>query len=659
MERQPQPEPGSEAATAVEREALETTQRPPQPEPEPEQRPPQPEPEPEQASAPATTTSDDSGAGDYSAALRRSAAPELDEAQRTQVLKDIPRTFPKHPQFAVEQGIEPPVPDVATGRLRVTWRAAAGESSSLVEPLVNVLMAVVADTPSVGYTQGLNFVAATLLLKHDEAAAFARLAALMRLYPGFYGRDPDMRASLVESGVLEAMCAHTPAGRHIEQLQPGLITVYASQWLVPLFSNVMPDPAAALHVLEFLGSAGSPPHALTRLTLAMLETREAEILATQDPGALHELIKQLPASITDAPGLCALAASAELVGCDQIEAEWSSIVARVEGDMVRMERRERTMNAFKAIDTNGDRQLGFNEFKQLLLHHQAAASGGDGANDSDASGAPPLPQQAQANDQEEEEAEEEALARALFEQIDTDRSGEVSFHELSRVSSLVGHFAPLPTTRTPTAEWRHALPEEEGGGGGGALHRQRSTAAWTTAMFNSIDVDGDGTISKGEMRVLVRKIYSARDGILPTVSETEGGSAVTAGLRELAPVEEMELDRVFEAADTDQSGGIDSDEFAAVASNTPFLLTGLQLLSVQERLQQERERDDAERNRADDAVAAAAEYACHRQPEGASRWCNCFSPAVSSASLQAPATSRLPQTQPSPDAEEGVPPSYA
>jgi Ca2+-binding EF-hand superfamily protein len=265
---------------------------------------------------------------------------------------------------------------------------------------------------------------------------------------------------------------------------------------------------------------------------------------------LHVLLTRLPSTTVDVSTLCALAASSELVGCDKINTERSAVVARVDNDMVQMERKQRAMDAFKHVDDNHDRQLGFEEFKKLLPHNSEA---------SDATDHP-----------EPREEEQDALARALFDQVDTDRSGEVSFHEFSRVFSVVGHFAK-PTSNAP-------LPDKDDGG---TLHRQRSTFDWAAKMFASVDSNGDGVISKSELRDLARNIYCARDGL---ASSDKAGQ-----LRELTPVQELEVERIFDAADADNSGEIDCDEFIACANTTPFLLTGMQLLCVQEKLEQERD----------------------------------------------------------------------
>ena len=84
----------------------------------------------------------------------------------------------------------------------VTWRAAAGESSSLVEPLVNVLMAVVADTPSVGYTQGLNFVAAVILLAgvSEEDTFWCVVAVVEELFPNFY--SDTLSGTKIENAII-------------------------------------------------------------------------------------------------------------------------------------------------------------------------------------------------------------------------------------------------------------------------------------------------------------------------------------------------------------------------------------------------------------------------------------------------------------------------
>ena len=176
---------------------------------------PQPEPEPEQPHD-VWLLSGAPRRGDYAELLAGAADPALDEPHRSQVYRDVPRTFPQHPAFALERHVEPPVPDAATGRLRVPWRVPEAAALTLVPSLVNVLMAAVAADPEAGYTQGMNYIAAALLLEHDECGCFDRLMHLIGLFPGFF-RAADLRAVRLESAVLDAVLGRTPVGQHMER----------------------------------------------------------------------------------------------------------------------------------------------------------------------------------------------------------------------------------------------------------------------------------------------------------------------------------------------------------------------------------------------------------------------------------------------------------
>lgn len=64
------------------------------------------------------------------------------------VLADVPRTFPENPFFQFEKKTE----------------------DSLLDPLKNILYAFAAHNPNVGYCQGINYIAAVILLivKEEE-----------------------------------------------------------------------------------------------------------------------------------------------------------------------------------------------------------------------------------------------------------------------------------------------------------------------------------------------------------------------------------------------------------------------------------------------------------------------------------------------------------
>ena len=92
----------------------------------------------------------------------------------------------------------------------------------------------------VGYCQGLNFVAAVLLLHGDEASAFALLCLLCaELLPGYH--TPAMRGLHAAQGVVtEALRLHLPT-RHARLVQAQVpVREHSTQWLLCLYINVLP-----------------------------------------------------------------------------------------------------------------------------------------------------------------------------------------------------------------------------------------------------------------------------------------------------------------------------------------------------------------------------------------------------------------------------------
>jgi hypothetical protein len=95
-----------------------------------------------------------------------------------QVRKDLPRTFPTHPRFEVTDNPGQDGGDTLT----------PAAADSLIPSLQRVLLAICARQPETGYTQGMNYVAAILLLELPEADAFwVMVAVIEELYPDFYG----------------------------------------------------------------------------------------------------------------------------------------------------------------------------------------------------------------------------------------------------------------------------------------------------------------------------------------------------------------------------------------------------------------------------------------------------------------------------------------
>ena len=131
---------------------------------------------------------------------------------RKQIDKDLPRTFPGHPLL---DGI---------GR----------------DALRRVLCAYALHNPAVGYCQGMNFLAALLLLLMEEEPAFWCLSALVEdVLPGYYGNT--MLASAVDQAVLRTFVdARFPrVGAALDDAGVPLAAVTGS-WFLTLYVNHLP-----------------------------------------------------------------------------------------------------------------------------------------------------------------------------------------------------------------------------------------------------------------------------------------------------------------------------------------------------------------------------------------------------------------------------------
>ena len=138
-----------------------------------------------------------------------------------QILKDVPRTLPKHPQFAKRSD-----------------RGARGQAA-----LFNVVRAFSLHDDEVGYCQGITSLAAMLLLSNsmDEEAAFSTLCALMSAeHYGPLRRQfvPGMPMLQLRIWQLERLLhRHLPRfSSHLSTLGV-LPTTFASEWFLTLFAQ--------------------------------------------------------------------------------------------------------------------------------------------------------------------------------------------------------------------------------------------------------------------------------------------------------------------------------------------------------------------------------------------------------------------------------------
>lgn len=213
----------------------------------------------------------------YQLCLER-ADTDLPSQVRTDVEKDVDRTFPDHDHF----------------------RSGGGE-----KVLRRVLMAYAIHNGEVGYCQGLNFVAGVLLLYCGEEEAFFILLATLDSYlpPDYYSKA--LLGHQVDQMVLDSLVKECfPAlSRRLEgeRIQLALVTV---SWFLPLFTNTLRHEVS-LRVLDVFFAEGCI--ALFKVALALFQLNEAKLLSTTDHSELFMCLRELGGDITSADDLMAVA----------------------------------------------------------------------------------------------------------------------------------------------------------------------------------------------------------------------------------------------------------------------------------------------------------------------------------------------------------------
>ncbi|KAI0261165.1 rab-GTPase-TBC domain-containing protein [Gloeopeniophorella convolvens] len=195
------------------------------------------------------------------------AGGELDAGVVREIEKDVGRTMPLNMFF--------------------------GGDGAGVDKLRRVLVAYSRRNPAVGYCQGMNLVASTLLLVHaDEEAAFWVLAALVeRILPeGFF--SPTLLPSRASPLVLldYVQDALPRLGAHLARLGIDLPAICFS-WFLSLFTDCLPVETL-FRVWDVMLLDG--PDVLFRIALAILKSHEAELLRCDSVPAVYVALESLP-----------------------------------------------------------------------------------------------------------------------------------------------------------------------------------------------------------------------------------------------------------------------------------------------------------------------------------------------------------------------------
>ncbi|KAH9164662.1 TBC-domain-containing protein [Lactarius sanguifluus] len=162
-----------------------------------------------------------------------------------------------------------------------------------VQKLRRVLIAYSRRNPAVGYCQGMNLVASTLLLVHaDEEAAFWVLSALVeRILPdGFFSPTllPSRACPLVLLDLVQDGMPKLAA--HLAELGIDLPAICFS-WFLSLFTDCLPVETL-FRVWDVLLLDGLD--VLFRIALGILKSHEAELLRCDSIPAVYVALESLP-----------------------------------------------------------------------------------------------------------------------------------------------------------------------------------------------------------------------------------------------------------------------------------------------------------------------------------------------------------------------------
>ncbi|KAL5111294.1 Growth hormone-regulated TBC protein 1 [Taenia crassiceps] len=185
------------------------------------------------------------------------AAAQLPKTIFTTIMADIPRTFPENAHFSQAEG-----------------------KGDKLQALQRILVAFAVTFPKIGYCQGLNYVAATLLLamqgvseSEAEERAFWLLYALSHhIVPDYY--SDSMVNVRVDCLVFEELLKKK-APNIYQTLKNANVdcVVLATKWFICLFADVLPIETV-LRIFDSLFYEGNKILFRACIALAKLHTRE-------------------------------------------------------------------------------------------------------------------------------------------------------------------------------------------------------------------------------------------------------------------------------------------------------------------------------------------------------------------------------------------------
>ncbi|XP_035520322.1 uncharacterized protein si:ch211-266k8.4 [Morone saxatilis] len=180
-----------------------------------------------------------------------------------------------------------------------THRSLMGESPEAIEgqaKLFRVLIAYAKYSPQVGYSQGMSYIAAVLLMQLGEEEAFWALTALLGK-PKYLTELFDLSLNKVQHQVkvFDQFLKHRKPqlSQHMESV--GVLSVYfVMPWFLTLFSS-LPCWDSVLAVWDLIILHGLS--AVFRTALTIIELLEPRLLDLHDEGAVLPLLLRVPVDV--------------------------------------------------------------------------------------------------------------------------------------------------------------------------------------------------------------------------------------------------------------------------------------------------------------------------------------------------------------------------
>uniref|UniRef100_A0A452GLM0 Growth hormone-regulated TBC protein 1 n=1 Tax=Gopherus agassizii TaxID=38772 RepID=A0A452GLM0_9SAUR len=182
-------------------------------------------------------------------------------------LKDMNRTFPDNVQF----------------------RKTA--NPCLQQTLYNVLVAYGHHNKTVGYCQGMNFIAGYLILitKNEEESFWLLDALIGRILPDYY--SPAMMGLKTDQEVLgELVRKKVPAVAELMDRHGVMWTLIVSRWFICLFIDILPVETV-LRIWDCIFYEGSK--IIFRVALALIKQHQAFILEATNLPDICDKFKQI------------------------------------------------------------------------------------------------------------------------------------------------------------------------------------------------------------------------------------------------------------------------------------------------------------------------------------------------------------------------------